>query len=161
MVRLIMFSSLWIFPLMENTPKLFVKPGMEWGPWKSLSWTLLYLAGRTETKQVINKVPNTSKLQNRWLSCSCGINTVNQPPTTLVYSTCAYYPCVRIWKQLLLDMSAQSFYVCCFFLFDKVDLIIIFMMKTFVRLLSPVIFFYFGICIYMFLTNPLWVSANY
>lgn len=90
-----------------------------------VSWTPSSFVprGRTETKHVIHKVPNTRPLQNRWLSCSCGINTVNQAPTTLVYSTCAYYPCVRIWKQLLLDVSAQSFYVCCFFFFGLIKLI--------------------------------------
>lgn len=159
MVRLIMFSSLWIFPLMENTPKLFVKPGMEWGPWKSSFWTpssfvpRWYNRDKTSDKQGAKH----HTLQNRWLSCSFGINTVNQPPTTLVYSTCVDYPCVRIWKQLIPDMLAQSFHVCCF-LFDKVDLIITFMMKTSVRWFSPVIDLFRHLYLYVFNKPPLNLS---
>lgn len=43
-------------------------------------------------------------------------------------------------------------------LFDKVDLIIIFMMKTFVRLLSPVIYLFWHLYLYVFNKPPLNLS---
>lgn len=44
------------------------------------------------------------------------------------------------------------------FLFDKVDLIIIFMMKTFVRLLNPVIYLFWDLYRYVFNKPPLSLS---